>query len=62
MVILIGEKARLAIDAVLNDVQRVTGQENARTVGHGYWFRKLNVSDPFCCLLLLFHFHHRQNP
>lgn len=47
MVILIGEKARLAVDAALDDVQRVIRKENARTAGHGYWLKKLNVPDPF---------------
>ena len=34
VVILIGEKARLAVDAALNDVQRVIGEKNAGAAGH----------------------------
>jgi hypothetical protein len=37
VVILIGEKTRLAVDAALNNVQRVIGEKNARAAGHGYW-------------------------
>jgi hypothetical protein len=34
LVILLGEKAGLAIDAALNDVQRVVGKKNARAAWH----------------------------
>lgn len=47
VVILIGEKARLAINAALHDMQRVIGEKHTRAAGHGQHFRKLNVSDPF---------------
>jgi hypothetical protein len=45
VVIFIGEKTRLAVDAALNDVQGVISKENSGATGHGYWIRKLNVSD-----------------
>lgn len=35
VVILISEKARLAVDAALNNVQRVIGEKNAGAAGHG---------------------------
>jgi len=34
VVIFIGEKARLAVDAALNDVQRVIGEQYAGATGH----------------------------
>ena len=49
VVIFIGEKTRLAIDAALNNVQRVIGKKNSGATGHIQWFGKLNVSDPFDC-------------
>ncbi len=36
VVIFIGKKARLAVDAALNDVQRVVGEKDAGAAGHGY--------------------------
>jgi hypothetical protein len=49
VVIFIGEKTRLAVDAALNDVQRVIRKVNSGATRHGLLaqFRKLNVSDPF---------------
>ena len=44
--IFIGEKTRLAIDAALNNVQRVISKTDSGATGHIQWFRKLNVSDP----------------
>jgi hypothetical protein len=34
LVVLLGEEARLAIDAALNDVQRVVGEKNAWAAWH----------------------------
>ena len=47
VVIFIGEKTWLAIDAVLNNVQRVISKKNSGATGHIEWLRKLNVSGRF---------------
>ena len=38
VVVLFGEKAGLAIDAALNDVQRNFGELETRAAWHGFWF------------------------
>jgi hypothetical protein len=47
LAVLFGEEARLAIDAALNDVQRVIGEKNARAAWAYQVLRKSNDSDPF---------------
>lgn len=47
VVVLIGEKARLAVDAAMDAMQRAVGEKDSGAAVHGQWFRKPNVSDPF---------------
>lgn len=50
MVVLFGEKAGLAIDAALDNVQRRFSELDAGAAGHGYGCGKLIEADPFSAL------------